>query len=162
MSVQAVGGLCADTLVWRAPQCGQVALCTSVTVSRSSIRTPPCLSAEAWPLGTVDPLLSPPLLKTFLIKKNGSASNPPAFHTLWVAAAVTCHPGHAWPPTVPLSPAHATLPLRSWPSTGCHLLGSGGGVQVHPHSQVSVLSKQMSETLPLAQNLSWSFSAPYG
>lgn len=51
------------------------------------------------------------MLTEDLPHKDGSASTPPACHILWVPDAVTCLPDSAWPPTVSLSLAHATLSL---------------------------------------------------
>lgn len=108
MSPQAVGGPCADTVDWRASQCGQVALC-HFSYCFQVIHQGSTLSlCRGLAPGGCGSLLCPLrcFLKPSLIKKDGSA-----FHTLWVPAAVTCHPGCAPAPYCPSGPGpHHSIP----------------------------------------------------
>lgn len=82
-------------------------------VSRSSVEATPCPPAEAWHLESVGSLFPQPrcLLKTYCIKKNGSASSPSHLaHTLGSSCSKilssSAPASHCSPPSCLLSPLH--------------------------------------------------------
>lgn len=159
MAPQAVGGLCADTLNWRTSVSAgsTVPLQLLFPGHPSGLHPVSLLRPGPWRLWVL--ALPTLMLPEDLPHKERWLSLP---HSLGSSCS-------DMPPRLCTSPLLSLCPRPTplHPSAPGLLLaatsgGQKGGTQGCPHSQVSALSKRMSETLPLAQSFSWSFSATYG